>query len=127
MLIQAREIDLDALTKTALQAIYRERDRLITDGKRTHALRGDPIEMHLPKRNLKQRLQKVLSSPNRRQLILNLVAILIGRVTLFAYLRVIFTFPAQILSMQRHIESLEFQLADQKVKLLNLSKSLNKN
>ena len=118
---------MDALTKTALQAIYRERDRLITDGKRTHALRGDPIEMHLPKRNLKQKLQKVLNSPNRWLLIFNLASTLIGRVKILAYLRVIFTFPAQILTLQRQIESLEFQLADQKVKLLNLSKSLNKN
>ncbi len=121
------EIDLGSLAEKALQAIYRERDRLSAESKTTQAFLGEQIVMHLPKRNFTQKLQMVLSSSSRSQLILNLVSILIGRVKFLGYLRVIFTFPAQITRLQGQLEALEFQLADQKVKLLNLSKSLNKN
>ena len=121
------EIDLDPLAKKALEAIYRERDRLGAEDKAKRAFLGDKVVIHLPKRNIKQKLQKVLSSPSRSQLVLNLVSTFIGRVKFLAYLRVIFTFPAQITRLQQQLETLEFQLADQKVKLLKLAKSLEKN
>ncbi len=117
---------MDTLAKKALKEIYSERDRLTREGKSTHALLGDPVVMHLPRRNLRQKLQKILSSPSRSQLFLNLLTTLMGRIKVLAYLKVIYTFPAEITKLKNQVAALEFQLADQKIELLRLTKTLNK-
>lgn len=117
---------MDTRIKEALTAIYRERDRLGTASYLARPPRDHSNPLGLPKRNFKQKIQKVLNSPHRWQLIGGLVAALMGRVKVLAYLRVLITFPALITRLQTQVEALEFQLADQRVKLLQLSKSLDK-
>lgn len=121
------ESDLDSVSKEALKVIIKERDRLahMDEVQKPHLKAAMPLL--LPKRNLRQKLQTALISPHRWQLILGLFKTLFARVSLLKVIVVFFNFPREIIKLQSKVEALEFQIVEQQVRLLEISKSSQKN
>jgi len=117
------ESELDSVSKEALKAIMRERDRLAQTSVPQKPSLKAAEPMLLPKRNLKQKLETALRSPHRVHLVVGLIKSLFARVKFLRRIAVFFTFPREIIRLQAKVEALEFQLVDQKVRLLEISKS----
>lgn len=118
---------MDPAVKNALSAICTERDRLAKLPYVAHQAALNTTSLSLPKRNLKLKMAKLWASPNRFAMILKFSTNLMRRMKYFHFLRLLFTYPAEINRLQKRFDDLELQLIDHRIKLLQLSKFIKKN
>ena len=114
---------MDSVSKEALKAVMMERDRLAQKSVPHKPGLKAAEQMLLPKRNLRQKLETALRSPHRVHLVIGLIKILIARIKFLRTIGVFFTFPREIIRLQEKVEALEFQIVEQKVRFLEISKS----